>query len=160
MTLHIESESEIEVTQSCPTLCDPIDCSLPGSSVQARILEWVVISFSSFLSCFFPFFYMSFISFPFFLLLVFHFSSLGVSVTLTGIQQCALCDFCTRHIPCREMVVLVSETPKGLRARSCCTKCSEWFSILTFLPESLAVLNDYILGLVSKHKLEFSTLVL
>ena len=35
--------------QSCPTLCDPLDCSLPGSSVhgifQARILEWVAISF-------------------------------------------------------------------------------------------------------------------
>ena len=39
-----------EVTQLCPTLCDPMDCSLPGSSVrgilQARILEWVAISFS------------------------------------------------------------------------------------------------------------------
>ena len=39
-----------EVTQSCPTLCDPVDCSLPGFSVhgilQARILEWVTISFS------------------------------------------------------------------------------------------------------------------
>ena len=39
-----------EVAQSCPTLCDPMDCSLSGSSVhgifQARILEWVVISFS------------------------------------------------------------------------------------------------------------------
>ena len=39
-----------EVSQSCPTLCDPTDCSLPGSSVhgifQARILEWVAISFS------------------------------------------------------------------------------------------------------------------
>ena len=39
-----------EVTQSCPTLCDPVDCSPPGSSVheilQARILEWVAISFS------------------------------------------------------------------------------------------------------------------
>ena len=38
------------VTQSCPTLCDPIDCSLPGSSVhgisQAGILEWVAIPFS------------------------------------------------------------------------------------------------------------------
>ena len=38
------------VAQSCPTLCDPGDCSLPGSSVhgilQARILEWVAISFS------------------------------------------------------------------------------------------------------------------
>ena len=44
-------ESESEVTQSCPTLCDPMDCSLPGSSVhgifQARVLEQVAISFSS-----------------------------------------------------------------------------------------------------------------
>ena len=38
------------VTQLCSTLCDPMDCSLPGSSVhgilQARILEWVAIPFS------------------------------------------------------------------------------------------------------------------
>ena len=38
------------VTQSCPTLCDPMDCSLPSSSVhgtfQARILKWFAISFS------------------------------------------------------------------------------------------------------------------
>ena len=38
------------VAQSCPTLCDPMDCSPPGSCVheifQARILEWVAISFS------------------------------------------------------------------------------------------------------------------
>ena len=44
------SESESEVTQSCPTLCDPMDGNLPGSSVygifQARILEWAAISFS------------------------------------------------------------------------------------------------------------------
>ena len=37
--------------QSCPTLCDPIDCSLPGSAVpgilQARMLEWAAISFSN-----------------------------------------------------------------------------------------------------------------
>ena len=43
-------ESESEVAQSCPTLCDPMDCSLPGSSLhgilQARVLEWVAISFS------------------------------------------------------------------------------------------------------------------
>ena len=42
--------SEVVVTQSCPALCDPMDCSLPGSSIdgilQARILEWVAISFS------------------------------------------------------------------------------------------------------------------
>ena len=41
---------EGEVSQSCPTLCGPVDCSLPGSSVhgilQARILEWLAISFS------------------------------------------------------------------------------------------------------------------
>ena len=41
---------ESEVAQSCLTLCDPVDCSLPGSSVhgilQARILKWVAISFS------------------------------------------------------------------------------------------------------------------
>ena len=45
-----ELESESEVTQLCLTLCDPMYCSLPGSSVhgifQARILEWVPISFS------------------------------------------------------------------------------------------------------------------
>ena len=43
-------ESESEVAQSCPTLCDPMDCSLSGSSVhgifQARVLEWIAISFS------------------------------------------------------------------------------------------------------------------
>ena len=42
--------SECEVAQSCPSLWDPMDCSLPGSSVhgilQARILEWFAISFS------------------------------------------------------------------------------------------------------------------
>ena len=45
-----ESESENEVAQSCPTLCDPMDCSLPGSSIhgilQATVLEWVAISCS------------------------------------------------------------------------------------------------------------------
>ena len=40
--------SDREVAQSCPTLCDPMDCSPAGSSVhgilQARIMEWVAIS--------------------------------------------------------------------------------------------------------------------
>ena len=44
-------KSESEVTQSCPTLSDPMDCSLPGSSAhgifQARVLEWGVIAFST-----------------------------------------------------------------------------------------------------------------
>ena len=43
-------KSESEVAQSCPTLRDPMDCSLPGSSThgifQANILEWVAISYS------------------------------------------------------------------------------------------------------------------
>jgi len=43
-------KSESEVAQSCPTLSDPMDCSLPGSSVhgifQARLLEWGAIAFS------------------------------------------------------------------------------------------------------------------
>ena len=43
-------KSEREVAQSCPTLGDPVDCSLPGSSVhgilQARVLEWGAIAFS------------------------------------------------------------------------------------------------------------------
>ena len=42
------SQSESEVAQSCPTLCDPMDCSLPGSSVhgifQAKVLEWGAIT--------------------------------------------------------------------------------------------------------------------
>ena len=41
------------VAQLCPTLCDPMDCNPPGSSVhgilQATILEWVAISFSNFI---------------------------------------------------------------------------------------------------------------
>ena len=45
-------KSEREVIQLCPTLSDPMDCSLPGSSVhrifQARVLEWGAIAFSKF----------------------------------------------------------------------------------------------------------------
>ena len=46
----MKMKSESEVAQLCPTLSDPMDCSLPGSSVhgifQARVLEWGVIAFS------------------------------------------------------------------------------------------------------------------
>ena len=42
-----EIKAKSEVAQLCPTLCDPMDCSLPSSSIhgifQARILEWVAI---------------------------------------------------------------------------------------------------------------------
>ena len=45
-------KSESEVAQSYPTLHDPMDCSLPGSSAhgifQARVLEWGAIAFSSY----------------------------------------------------------------------------------------------------------------
>ena len=52
MTVNIglKRKKESEVAQLCLTLCDPMDCSLPGSSIhgifQARILEWIAISFS------------------------------------------------------------------------------------------------------------------
>jgi len=43
-------KSESKGAQLCPTLSDPMDCSLPGSSAhgifQARVLEWVAIAFS------------------------------------------------------------------------------------------------------------------
>ena len=48
----MKEKSESEVAQSCPILRDPMDCSLPGSSVhgtlQARVLEWGAIAFSYF----------------------------------------------------------------------------------------------------------------
>ena len=44
-------KGESEVAKSCPTLSDPMDCSLPGSSVhgifQARVPEWGAIAFSA-----------------------------------------------------------------------------------------------------------------
>ena len=47
---HMIMPNKVLVAQSCPALCDPMDCSSPGSSVhgilQARILEWVTIPFS------------------------------------------------------------------------------------------------------------------
>ena len=49
-TVKKAAKAKAKVTQSCPTLCDPMDCSLSGSSIhgilQAGILEWVAISFS------------------------------------------------------------------------------------------------------------------
>ena len=46
---HLVVVVKVIVTQSCPTLCNPMDCSPPGSSVhgipQARIMEWVSMSF-------------------------------------------------------------------------------------------------------------------
>ena len=46
----VKVKSESKVAQLCLTLSDPMDCSLPGSSIhgifQARVLEWVAIAFS------------------------------------------------------------------------------------------------------------------
>ena len=53
----VKVKRESEVVQSCPTLSDPMDCSLPHSSVsvhgifQARVLEWGAIAFSDFFFC-------------------------------------------------------------------------------------------------------------
>jgi len=51
LTLYTAAAAAAKSLQSCPTLCDPIDSSPPGSPVpeilQARILEWVAISFSN-----------------------------------------------------------------------------------------------------------------
>ena len=48
--MKMESEIESEITQPCPTLRNPMDCSLSGSSIHgillARVLEWMAISFS------------------------------------------------------------------------------------------------------------------
>src|SRR5574340_939040 len=47
---YMKMKSESEVARLCPTPSDPMDCSLPGSSIhgicQARVLEWVAIAFS------------------------------------------------------------------------------------------------------------------
>ena len=51
----LKVKSEREVAQSCRSLSDPMDCSLPGSSVhgifQARVLEWVATAFSTLRHC-------------------------------------------------------------------------------------------------------------
>jgi len=55
----VKVKSESEVAQSCPTLSNPMVCSLPGSSIheifQARVLEWVAISFSRYSTYFISF---------------------------------------------------------------------------------------------------------
>ena len=51
VSIPIPKKVKVQVTQLCPTLCDPMDCSLPGSSIhgifQARVLERVAIAFST-----------------------------------------------------------------------------------------------------------------
>ena len=48
----MREREKCEAVQLCPTLSDPMDCSLPGSSIhgifQARVLEWVAIAFADF----------------------------------------------------------------------------------------------------------------
>ena len=71
----LERKSESEVAQSCPTLSNPMNCSLPGSSghgiFQARVLEWVATAFSGEL-----------IEYPLILLLLFKCVVGGTVVTL------------------------------------------------------------------------------
>ena len=56
--LPLPSPLSVLAAQSCPTFCNPTDCSLPGSSIrgllQARILEWIAIPFSTSLLCHVP----------------------------------------------------------------------------------------------------------
>ena len=42
---HSHRKVKVKVAQSCPTLCDPMDCTVHGI-LQARILEWVAVPFS------------------------------------------------------------------------------------------------------------------
>ena len=62
----LKVKSESKVAQSCLTLCDPMDCSPPGSPVhgifQARVLEWGAIAFSALLSYSLLFFFFFFFS--------------------------------------------------------------------------------------------------
>ena len=54
MLFNMLSAAAAKSLQLCPALCDPMDCSLPGSSIhgifQGRVLEWVAIAFSNMLS--------------------------------------------------------------------------------------------------------------
>ena len=80
-----ENESESEVAQSCPTLSDPMDCSLPGSSVpgifQARVLEWGAIAFSKSIDSWYHYFWndLFIVKMLFFLRFVFFFFGHGGS---------------------------------------------------------------------------------
>ena len=51
--IHHAAAAAAKSLQSCPTLCNPMDCSLPGSSIhgilQARVLEWGAIAFSGYI---------------------------------------------------------------------------------------------------------------
>ena len=53
VSAEVKTEKMKEVAQSCLTLCDPMDCSLPGSSIHgiflARVLEWVAIAVSRYM---------------------------------------------------------------------------------------------------------------
>ena len=70
-------ESESEISQPCPTLRDPMDCSLPGSSVhgifQARVLEWGAIAFSTVKGK---------------IIHIFHFAGHAVSIATTQLYSC------------------------------------------------------------------------
>ena len=81
-----ESENESEVAQSCPTLRDPMDCSLPGFSVhrifQAKVLEWGVIAFSAR----FYIYVLIFFSLDFFLIL-FYFETLQNCISFAKYQN-------------------------------------------------------------------------
>ena len=75
-------KSESEIAQSCPTLSNPMDCSLPDSSIhgifQARLLEWVAIAFSD--TPYLTIFSTIFVNFYLFLIISINFMCSGMSL--------------------------------------------------------------------------------
>ena len=82
---YMKMKSESEVIQPCPTLSNPMDCSLPGSSAhgifQARVLEWGAIAFSTvFLKCLFSTEIVTHMNFLFRLILITNISTTDTNI--------------------------------------------------------------------------------
>ena len=90
------------VTQSCLTICDPMDCSPSGYSdhgiLQTRILEWIAISFSRGSSqCFFFFFFFSLDFFFFFFFLL---PNPNILCSIIGTEMILRAEHCMRSFSC------------------------------------------------------------
>ena len=106
---------KVLVAQSCPTLCNPVDCILPGSSVhgilQARILEWVTIPFSRRSSKPRDWTWVSSIAGTFFT----HLSHQGSPKSLGRVIKCVCVCVCERSVAqsCLTLYDLMDCTPPG-----------------------------------------------
>ena len=100
-----------EVLQSCPTLCDPIDCSLPASSIhgicQARALEWGATSRSLLIdSCIFSILFSKFLII-FTIIILYSFSgSLPISSSFIWTSVFLLCSFICVVFLCLFIVII------------------------------------------------------